>query len=104
MAKKQKNQIKVSVDLFGNTISVWWGDSKKEVSNWEADDSWDILNLDKDNKVIGFEKLNFLPREVHPFSKAKDLKDIDKMMSEYFLSGDLKGREVKGLLTKRIKV
>lgn len=103
MAKKQDQKIKISVDLFGNTISVWWDDPKKEVINWESDDSWDILNLDKNNKVIGFEKLNFLPKEVHPFSKIRKLEDMDKISKQYFFSGEINA-DVKGLLEKEIKM
>ncbi|MBU3924485.1 DUF2283 domain-containing protein [Patescibacteria group bacterium] len=58
--KEQKlNAIKIHYDSFGNTLNVWFNDPEKEFISEETGDEV-ILNKDKNGKVIGFEKLNFL--------------------------------------------
>ena len=52
-------KIKVYYDKVGNTLNVWFDDSQKEVISEEVGDEV-ILNKDKDGRVIGFEKLNFV--------------------------------------------
>ncbi len=56
------NQITFFIDPVGNTFSVWLDDSEKETHS-EMNEQEDILMMDKDDRVIGFEKINFLPRE-----------------------------------------
>ena len=56
-------KIKVFYDKEGNTLNVWFGDPEKEHLCQETGEEI-ILVKDKEGKVIGFEKLNFLPLEV----------------------------------------
>ena len=60
--KEQKMEaIKIHYDSLGNTLNVWFDDSKKEFISEETGDEV-ILNKDKKGKVIGFEKLNFFKK------------------------------------------
>lgn len=52
--------VKVFYDREGNTLTVWFGDSSAEYVCEETGDEV-ILMKDSTGKVIGFEKLNFLP-------------------------------------------
>lgn len=59
-------KIKIFYDQKGNTLTVWFEDAKKEYIAEEAEDEV-VLMKDKGGKVIGFEKLNYLPPKVgHP--------------------------------------
>ena len=61
MAKTREQKlkaIKIHYDSLGNTLNVWFGDSKKEFISEETGDEV-ILNKNRKGKVIGFEKLNF---------------------------------------------
>lgn len=55
-------KIRFLVDPIGNTFSMWYQDPKKEDA-CEQNEIGDILSLDKNGVVIGFEKINFLPPE-----------------------------------------
>jgi len=55
-------KIKVIYDKKGNTLNVWFDNPEKEYSCEETGEEV-ILVKDKDGKVIGFEKLNFLSKE-----------------------------------------
>ena len=57
--KQKIKAIKIHYDSFGNILNVWFDDSEKEFIFEETGDEV-ILNKDKNGKVIGFEKLNFL--------------------------------------------
>jgi uncharacterized protein YuzE len=50
--------VKVFYDEEGNTMNVWFDDSKKEVICEEIDDET-VIRKDKLGRIIGFEKLNF---------------------------------------------
>ena len=50
---------RVYYDREGNTLSVWFDDPKKESLCEEADDDV-VLVKDREGRVIGFERLNFL--------------------------------------------
>ena len=52
--------VKVFHDRAGNTLTVWFGDPSTEYVCEETGEEV-ILMKDKAGKVIGFEKLNFLP-------------------------------------------
>jgi uncharacterized protein YuzE len=52
-------EVKVFHDSIGNTLIVWFGNPEEEVDAEETGDEV-ILMKDKNGKVIGFEKLNFL--------------------------------------------
>ena len=73
MAKiNQKNHIetiRVYYDTQGNTLNVWFDDPRKEYISEETGEEV-ILNKDRNGKVIGFEKLNYLPRR---FNSLKEL-------------------------------
>ncbi len=53
-------KIKVYYDREGNTLTVWFGDSANDYICEETGDEV-ILMKDKDGRVLGFEKLNYLP-------------------------------------------
>ncbi len=55
-------KLTVYYDREGNTPSVWFDDPKKESLCEEADDDV-VLVKDKDGRVIGFERLNYLSAE-----------------------------------------
>lgn len=62
MAKKtaaKLNTIKLYYDSQGNTLNVWFDDPMKECVSEETGEDV-ILNKNKQGKVIGFEKLNYL--------------------------------------------
>jgi uncharacterized protein YuzE len=67
MAESKKitklNTIKVYYDTQGNTLNVWFDDPKKEFISEETGEEI-IINKDKEGKVIGFEKLNYLPQRI----------------------------------------
>lgn len=52
-------EVKVYYDREGNTLTVWFGNSKDEYVCEETGDEL-VLMKDKSGRVIGFEKLNFL--------------------------------------------
>lgn len=63
MAKKINTKVKrvrLYYDSRGNTLNVWFDDPKKECISEETGEEV-ILNKNRQGKVIGFEKLNYLP-------------------------------------------
>lgn len=52
-------KVKVFYDRVGNTLVVWFGEPQDEYEVEETGDEV-ILMKDKDGRVIGFEKLNFV--------------------------------------------
>ena len=52
-------KLRVYYDREGNTLSVWFDDPKKEHVCEEADENM-VLVKDRDGRVIGFERLNYL--------------------------------------------
>lgn len=54
--------LRVHLDREGNSLSVWFDDPKKEFVCEEADGDV-VLVKDRDSRVIGFERLNFLSAE-----------------------------------------
>jgi len=74
--KKTKNKLKIFVDPIGNTLNLWWGDPKDSRSAYEAEDSWDVIALDKNKKAIGLEKIGFFPKEIEPLALSKDIQKI----------------------------
>jgi hypothetical protein len=56
------DKVRVYYDRTGNTLTVWFDDPKKEyVCEEIADDV--ILMKDREGRVIGFERLNYLSRK-----------------------------------------
>ena len=51
-------QVKVFYDHTGNTLTVWFGEPKKEYVCEETAEEV-VLMKDKAGHVLGFEKLNF---------------------------------------------
>lgn len=64
MDKKIKT-IKLYYDNQGNTLNVWFDDPRKEHICEETGEEV-ILVKDKQGKVIGFEKLNYLSPSLLP--------------------------------------
>lgn len=62
-------QVKVFHDRIGNTLTVWFGNPLDEYEVEETGDEV-ILMKDKNDRVIGFEKLNFLPTSSEPVRVA----------------------------------
>ena len=60
-AKEKSAKFRVIYDKTGNTLNVWFGDPKDERASVEASDGV-VLSKDGNGRVIGFEKLNFLPK------------------------------------------
>ena len=52
-------KLRVYYDRQGNTLSVWFDDPKKESVCEETDDDV-LLVKDRNGRVIGFERLNYL--------------------------------------------
>ncbi len=53
-------EVKVFYDREGHTLTVWFGNPAEEAVCQETGDEV-ILIKDKNGRVIGFEKLNFVP-------------------------------------------
>jgi Protein of unknown function (DUF2283) len=51
-------QVKISHDRTGNTLTVWFGNPQEEYLCEETGEEV-ILMKDRTGRVIGFEKLNF---------------------------------------------
>ena len=56
--------MKIHYDRKGNTLNVWFDDPKREHVCEETGEEV-VLVKDRQGKVIGFEKLNFLPGKHH---------------------------------------
>jgi uncharacterized protein YuzE len=56
------DKIRVYYDRGGNTLTVWFDDPAKEAVCDEIDDDI-VLMRDRRGRVIGFERLNYLPRK-----------------------------------------
>jgi len=52
-------KLRIYCDRQGNSLSVWFDDPKKESVCEETDDDV-VLVKDRDGRVIGFERLNYL--------------------------------------------
>ena len=72
MANKQSTPIKIYIDPYGNTLNMWWGNPKDSVLSEEAEKSWDVICLDKNNRAIGLEKIGFFPQEIDPLKYLKE--------------------------------
>jgi len=81
ITKAQQDKITFFIDPIGNTFSMWFDDPRKEHS-CEMNEYEDILSLDKKGRIIGFEKLNFLPQE---FIKSLALTTAGRMKGEVLL-------------------
>ena len=77
-----KEKIIFFIDPIGNTFSMWFDDPRKEVV-CRMNEYEDILSLDKRNRVIGFEKIDFLPKE---FVRNLALETPTKMKGQLLLS------------------
>lgn len=62
-------KVNVFHDPVGNTLVVWFDEPTEEVEAEETGDEV-ILMKNKEGKVIGFEKLNFLPQSDQPIRVA----------------------------------
>jgi uncharacterized protein YuzE len=61
MAKIKSAKLRVIYDKEGNTLNVWFGDPKDESVSEETGNEV-VISKDRKGRVIGFEKLNFLPK------------------------------------------
>jgi len=62
-------QIKVFYDRQGNTLTVWFGDPQDEYLVEETGEEV-VLMKDREERVIGFEKLNFSMPQSEQFKVA----------------------------------
>ena len=53
-------KVSVTFDRTGNTLTVWFDDPQKEFVCEEVGDDV-VLMKDRRGRVIGFERLNYLP-------------------------------------------
>ena len=53
-------KVKILYDKTANSLVVWFDSAKKEYVSQEVEDDT-ILMKDKNGKVIGLEKLNYIP-------------------------------------------
>lgn len=58
------DKVRMFYDRSGNTLTIWFDDPKKEAICEEVDDDV-VLIKDRRGRVIGFERLNYLPRKRH---------------------------------------
>ena len=65
-------QVKVYYDRVGNTLTVWLDDPQNEYICVETGEEV-ILMKDKQGKVIGFEKLNFVQTITEPIPVAFEM-------------------------------
>jgi uncharacterized protein YuzE len=56
------DKVRVYYDRTGNTLTVWFDDPQKEMVCEEVGDDT-ILMKDRQGRVIGFERLNYLSRK-----------------------------------------
>lgn len=61
-----KQKMTIVFNKIGNTVDIWFDDPKKEVMSEETGEEI-ILKKDKNNRVIGLEKLNFAPMKKSGF-------------------------------------
>jgi len=73
------NKINIFIDTIGNTFSMWLDDSQKSTHS-EMNKNEDILMMDKNDKVIGFEKINFFPNEFVNRLKLKSGQVFEKRL------------------------
>jgi len=65
-------QVKVYYDQVGNTLTVWLDNPQNEYSCEETGEEV-ILMKDKQGRVIGFEKLNFVQTITEPLPVAFEM-------------------------------
>lgn len=65
-------QVKVYYDRVGNTLTVWLDNPQNEYICEETGEEV-ILMKDKQGKVIGFEKLNFVQTITEPIPVAFEM-------------------------------
>ena len=65
-------QVKVYYDQVGNTLTVWLDNPQNEYICEETGDEV-ILMKDKQGRVIGFEKLNFVQTITEPLPVAFEM-------------------------------
>jgi hypothetical protein len=56
------DKVRVFFDRKGNTLTVWFGNPAKEHLCEEVDDDV-ILMKDRQGRIIGFERLNYLTKK-----------------------------------------
>lgn len=85
MDKAKKIKLTFFIDSISNTFSMWFDDPKKEIV-CDMNKYEDILSLDKKNKVIGFEKINFFPKE---FIQSLKLKAPARIKGHFLLKSKI---------------
>lgn len=75
-------KLRFFLDPVANTISIWFRDPKNEVI-CDVDEEGNILSLDKEGDVFGFEKLNILPKKL--FQGMKNFKETERFQGVLLL-------------------
>ncbi len=65
---------------FANTLDVWWGNPQDEEIAEETSEEV-ILKKDKQGRVIGFEKLNYLPPDTAALDQAVTRLPVEAVMA-----------------------
>ena len=68
MAGTKAKKLKIFYDKVANSLVVWFDDPKNAVISEEAENEV-IFMKDKEDNVIGFEKLNFIVGKNKDFDK-----------------------------------
>ncbi len=63
---------RIIFNKLGNTLDIWFGNPKKEAISEEADEEV-ILKKDKNGKIIGIEKLNFIQKKHKDKEGSKEI-------------------------------
>ena len=69
------NEIRVVYDRQSNTLNIWFDDPRKEYVCEETGEEV-ILVKDRKGQVIGFEKLNFIPRGTNVPKKSLPVRAV----------------------------
>ena len=91
-----KSDIEIYFDPIGNPLNMWWSKPGKGATAEESNHADDVMIVNKDGRVVGLEKINFLPREIDPIRYFKG--DIKKKLELLFplktLQGLLNGSKI----------
>ena len=78
------SKIQIFFDPFGNTLNLWWGKPDTDSLSQESANGEDVMIVNKNDQVIGLEKLNFFPKEIDPIKYLKG--EIKSKLDIFFLN------------------
>lgn len=73
-------KMKILLDPIGNTMNIWWGDSKDAFVSEEVDDPTrnDVIVKDKTGKPLSLEIIGIFPKELNISGFVKGLSGKDE--------------------------